>query len=989
MVFPQEIGFPLIRNYSPQEYDNSAQVWGAFQDEKGVMYFGMSEGGGIAEYDGERWRVIDVSTTVFPFAQDTKKRLYVGAINDFGFLSADERGKKRFVSLRRLIPAQDLKFKAIWFTLANNDDIYFMSVDAIFKYTSNPQEQIKTYLRGEGGIFTTIFRHEKNIYVMQNGRGILRIGNDSLELVTDFYKHKPLRSVQSLSADSLLIVTRKHGLFVHHIRNNNVSAFTLHDTAFLNNNTMYASLLLPGKNFIMGSSGKGIQMISPDGTVLQQWNISNNLPVNSVYQIYKSPDDHLWFSTENGITRTETSTAWSYWNKGSGLEGSVMDVLRFDGKLYIATFRGIYFINKNNIPERIAGIPVAQCWKLFVYTTPEKKKMLLAGIADGVYHIDGTTATQIRSASHVTAFLVPSTDPRRILISSNPSLISMKYQKGKWVDEGVVEGVNDNLQESVEDKNGDLWISTYVQGIIRLTPDRNKPLTPQSVRYYTENDGLPSLRQANPCFLGDDIVFGTEKGLYVHNTITNRFESYKNVNDVLSEEYQDIFVIRKLNDGKIVLLPSSNKAYRAGFLNQDNNRKYSWINTPFRKLPQMELACTYQDSNGVVWFGGSEGLYRYNPNVDTKNYDRDFFTLIRKVSIKGDSVINFGEKGNTDTIEYTYNDVAFDFAAPFFDDESKTVFSRQLVGYDETWSEWSLNSSAVYTNLDEGNYTFKVKGKNLYGKESVVAEYSLRILPPWHRTPWAYVSYVVVLGIAIGSFDRWNKRRLRRNYDKEHEAEQLRQKQFSGMLIDRQEKERQRISREMHDGIGQELLILKHNLQLKLREMGLDEDLKRMLDEQSAAASNIITEVRNISHDLRPPELDRLGLTETIKSILKRIRNTKKIEILGEIDMIDGFFPKNSEINIVRIIQEVLNNILKHADATTATIRLVQENSAVNLTISDNGKGMDEDSVNREGLGMNDIKERVQLLEGTMNIISSKGTGTTFSFHFRGKGTNV
>jgi signal transduction histidine kinase len=85
----------------------------------------------------------------------------------------------------------------------------------------------------------------------------------------------------------------------------------------------------------------------------------------------------------------------------------------------------------------------------------------------------------------------------------------------------------------------------------------------------------------------------------------------------------------------------------------------------------------------------------------------------------------------------------------------------------------------------------------------------------------------------------------------------------------------------------------------------------------------------------------------------------------------------------------VLNNILKHADATTATIRLVQEDSAVNLTISDNGKGMDEDSVNREGLGMNDIKERVQLLEGTMNIISSKGTGTTFSFHFRGKGTNV
>ncbi|MFA6470361.1 MAG: ATP-binding protein, partial [Bacteroidota bacterium] len=107
-----------------------------------------------------------------------------------------------------------------------------------------------------------------------------------------------------------------------------------------------------------------------------------------------------------------------------------------------------------------------------------------------------------------------------------------------------------------------------------------------------------------------------------------------------------------------------------------------------------------------------------------------------------------------------------------------------------------------------------------------------------------------------------------------------------------------------------------------------------------------------------------------------------KIEVTGEIDEIEGFFRKEDEINIVRIIQESVNNVLKHAEATSVNVVLSLADEHIVLTISDNGRGMEDHSKRSHGLGMNDISERIQLLEGTMQIESSPGKGTTLKFQF-------
>ncbi len=518
-----------------------------------------------------------------------------------------------------------------------------------------------------------------------------------------------------------------------------------------------------------------------------------------------------------------------------------------------------------------------------------------------------------------------------------------------------------------------------------MTLDFQNIIKPKEIEYFTEKDGLPNLISIMPQKLGNVILFTTENGIYSFNQKSSLFEPYSKLSSILVNEKFGTGILEELNDGSILFLPSSYKGSNPGIIKHNGSNLYEWIYQPFSMFDKISFTSTYEDLDGVLWIGSTEGLFRYDKRMDNSNYNAEFTTLIRKVTLKDESIISYGGNLSNAAPPYENNDITFSMAAPFFDEESKTVFSYLLEGYNKNWSKWSSSSTVSFTNLDEGTYTFKAKAKNIYNKESSEAEFYFTILPPWYRTWWAYLSYTFFIFGFIAVFDKWNKKRLRKIHDREHEEEIERKQHVARMLIDKQEEERKRISREMHDSIGQELLILKHQLQLKLRDQSLDSETKSLLEEQSAAASNILTEVRNITHDLRPPELDRLGLTETIKSILNRIRNANEIKLIGEIDSVDDFFEKDNQINLVRIIQEAMNNVMKHAEATKVNVKLINENNRVSLTVIDNGKGIAIDQNEFSGLGMNDIKERVEFLGGNMKIISSKGNGTILEFHFTKK----
>jgi len=206
------------------------------------------------------------------------------------------------------------------------------------------------------------------------------------------------------------------------------------------------------------------------------------------------------------------------------------------------------------------------------------------------------------------------------------------------------------------------------------------------------------------------------------------------------------------------------------------------------------------------------------------------------------------------------------------------------------------------------------------------------------------------------------------------------QEAFSEQLIRSQETERQRIAAELHDGLGQQLLVIKNSALLGLGALKQQDRGKEQLSDISASASQAIDEVREISYNLRPYQLDDLGLTKAIEYVIAKVAASSEIKFYSELDPIDGIFAPEAEINIYRIVQESLNNIVKHSGASWAKIVIESEGRSVGISIRDNGQGFDAagDTVDgrRGGFGLKGLSERARMLGAHIVVDSAVGRGT-------------
>ncbi|MDQ3042927.1 MAG: sensor histidine kinase, partial [Acidobacteriota bacterium] len=202
-------------------------------------------------------------------------------------------------------------------------------------------------------------------------------------------------------------------------------------------------------------------------------------------------------------------------------------------------------------------------------------------------------------------------------------------------------------------------------------------------------------------------------------------------------------------------------------------------------------------------------------------------------------------------------------------------------------------------------------------------------------------------------------------------------------LIDSQEQERKRFAAEMHDGLGQSLVIIKNRARLSLRQSDQKAAMLDHLENISETASHAIEEAREIAFNLRPHLLDRLGLTKTIESMLGKVFSASGIEFEAEIDLIDGVLEKDSEILLYRIVQECANNIVKHSQAGKAVLKIERADNNLTINISDNGRGFDptasDNDLSKRSFGLIGIAERTRLLGGKLNIESAIGKGATVS----------
>ena len=467
---------------------------------------------------------------------------------------------------------------------------------------------------------------------------------------------------------------------------------------------------------------------------------------------------------------------------------------------------------------------------------------------------------------------------------------------------------------------GTLWIGT-TEGLNEFNPER------ETFRRYTDNEGLPN--NVVQSIQGDDrgnLWIGTNGGLSKFNLQTKTFRNNAKGDGLLSNEFG----------------PSS----------------------------------AVRSSDGMMYFGCIKGLlafypdslqdYSYTPPVMMTSFLKfdEEAVLEKDIALLPDIVLKPKE-----------NKIAFEFASLDYSNSNNNMYAFKLEGFDRDWVVAKHRHRATYTNLDPGKYIFHVKGSNSDGfwSDSTVSV-SITVTPPFWAT-WWFRSTAVIFVIAITAYAYYK----RVSY---LQKERSRERELARLLLQNQEDERKRIAGELHDSVGQNMLVIKNRVFLGLQPPEDLQKMKQQMEEISTAVSQTLKELREISYNLRPYELDRVGLTEAIKAMLDGIENSSTIGFETEVDSINALFSKEAEINIFRILQELCNNILKHSNATEATVIVKKETEWVQLFARDNGKGFDlralaRDSARPVGFGLAGMDERVRILNGRMEIRSFPGFGTS------------
>lgn len=229
---------------------------------------------------------------------------------------------------------------------------------------------------------------------------------------------------------------------------------------------------------------------------------------------------------------------------------------------------------------------------------------------------------------------------------------------------------------------------------------------------------------------------------------------------------------------------------------------------------------------------------------------------------------------------------------------------------------------------------------------------------------------IFLLSLSVIVFFIVYQRRLLAQQKKHQKIESDYQKELLKTSILSQEEERSRIAKELHDDVGAMLTTTKLYFGQITPDLS-SEELSNITDKMSGFLDDMIQDVRSISQNLRPVVLEKLGLIEAIESLVQTINDPGKIKV-DYSNSTTKTIIKSQELNLYRIIQELITNTLKHAEATSIKIQLRNEENTLVIIYEDNGKGLDQKNLShKKGLGLKNIESRLSVLSGNIDFLPS------------------
>ena len=238
------------------------------------------------------------------------------------------------------------------------------------------------------------------------------------------------------------------------------------------------------------------------------------------------------------------------------------------------------------------------------------------------------------------------------------------------------------------------------------------------------------------------------------------------------------------------------------------------------------------------------------------------------------------------------------------------------------------------------------------------------------------IGLILLMSLAIVIFFYFSRRRVikaeldKANLEIDHQKEMLQS------IIITQEEERKRIAQDLHDAISSKLNVVSLNANILGEKDITSVEANKIGESIYKVTSTVLENSRRIAHDLLPPTLEKFGLQAALEELCEELIETQKFNLTYELNYALGFLESNAELHIFRIVQELMNNTIKHSEANDLNLSVNTEENLLSLQYQDDGKGFKMESMRAaKGLGMSGIEHRAIILEADLTIDSSPGNG--------------
>ncbi len=875
---------PQFTHYLPKTYDAFYQNWCITKDTSDRVY--VANGDGLLIYDGEMWNLMELPNlgSVFSVASTQSGRIILGGHNEFGYLDVDSMGAPEYVSLVSNLDTAYLDFDIIFSCYSDGSSWFFSAKKYLFVW--NGIEVKIESLTGSTAL-------EANQRIFAQKEDILFEWIDSSFQEAGFsgnFLSQRIIDIERWDDQRLLILTDKN----LYLTGEKTREIIIDNPEFVDQNTLYSCEVLLDGTIAIGSIYKGLIVIDIGGQELHHWTEENLLPSNAVMDILQDPSGLLWVATFNGIVKIEHPSEFYFFERDD-VPQIVMDIQSHGEYVYAGGTTGLFRTKKGELDFSKVDVDLGPfAWDL----CPFGKSLLIAG--QQIFMIDSST---IRKASdrYVRSLQRSKIDTNRIFLGLSPGLTSMYYQEGRWEDERRIDGIDFEVATIVEDTTGMLWLRTNAKSIGRypfyLDGQVNSEAT---LEILDSENGFPESIGIQYLIDGELYVVARDGTLFRFDSHQDRFIKDQSLYESLGLADANVKLTTVDDDENLWIVESrSGERFNQLVAWKQPNGTYKLESLAEQRIMEMRRDHVYPDlHDSLIWYKGTEKIIAHDISKRSYQTAIEPKVLITGLQMNHDSTLfaGFGSPIEPIRLNFAKTRLRFTFSSPSYFAEEQNQYRSRLVNHDEDWSPWTEENQRDFTTLSAGHYTFQIQSKNIFDHLSEIRNFSFIILPPWHRTWWAYLLYLLAGLLSTAFIVRWRSNELR----KEKLA-------LEGMVASR----------------TAELQISNDKLQAQKVKLKAQAEKLRTVDQMKSRL------FANISHEFRTPltlikgPLDQLNRFPESKLSTAHLgmmtRNTNRLlrlvnQLLDLSKLDSGTLPVNlSEGNVYQVIRMAASAFSSHA----------------------------------------------------------------------------